>query len=163
MANELTVENLDIAKLVANEDAAQATERVKSALEADPEVSVLVKAAETVEDVYEIIKKYSKATLAQVKVLFDKTVDYFKETKAELSDETLDNVVGGWSFSSWWNKNKADIIGWTIVGVACVVGLAVGAVTGGVGGAAMGLAVGAVAGLIVGSGVATVIDQAENR
>ncbi len=152
-----------MAKLIENEEAVKAAEKMQAALEADPEVSVLMKAAETVEDVYEIIKRFSKATLAQVKVLFDKTVDYFKESKAELSDETLDNVVGGWSLSSWWNKNKAAIVGWTVFGVCCAVGVIAGAATFGLGGAAVGLVMGGVVGGLGGAALGISINEWEKE
>ncbi len=149
--SEVAVENINVADILGVEGATEKVEQVKAALEADPEVSLLVKAAETVEDVYEIVKRYSKATLEQVKVLFEKTVDYFKETKAILADEVLDNVVGGWSLSSWWNKNKAFIVGGVVL-VACVaVGTVVGAVTGGVAGAMVGFGIGVVVGSAAGS------------
>ncbi len=149
--SEVAVENINVADILGAEGATEKVEQVKAALEADPEVSLLVKAAETVEDVYEIVKRYSKATLEQVKVLFEKTVDYFKETKAILVDEVLDNVVGGWSFSNWWNKNKAFIVGAAVL-VACVaVGTVVGAVTGGVAGAMVGFGIGVVVGSAAGS------------
>ncbi len=149
--SEVAVENINVADILGVEGATEKVEQVKAALEADLEVSLLVKAAETVEDVYEIVKRYSKATLEQVKVLFEKTVDYFKETKAILADEVLDNVVGGWSLSSWWNKNKAFIVGGVVL-VACVaVGTVVGAVTGGVAGAMVGFGIGVVVGSAAGS------------
>ncbi len=147
--SEAAVENINAAEILGAEGAEEKVEKVKAALEADPEMSLLLKAAETVEDVYEIVKRFSKATFEEVKGIFEQTVDYYKQTKAALSDEMLDYVVGG-SFSSWWNRWKAAIVG-GVVFVACVaagtlIGAAVGGYTGAIAGAAIGLVVGIVAG-----------------
>lgn len=164
--SEIAVEDINVAEILSAEKAAEGVEKVKEALASDPEVGALVKAAESIEDVYEIVKKFSKATFEQVKVIFQKTVDYFKEAKTELSDEVLDSVVGGWSLSSWWNKNKAEVIG-VAVWVACIgIGVIAGACTGGLGGALVGGCVGVVAGIIVGSvayGVTGIIDETTKK
>ncbi len=161
--SEVAVENINVADILGVEGATEKVEQVKAALEADLEVSLLVKAAETVEDVYEIVKRYSKATLEQVKVLFEKTVDYFKETKSVLADEVLDNVVGGWSFSNWWNKNKAFVLG-GVVFVACVAaGAVVGACLGGAAGALGGAAIGVVVGSALGTATMTSILNSQQK
>ncbi len=155
--SEVAVENINVADILGNADAEARVATVKAALEADPEVSLLVKAAETVEDVYEIVKKFSTATLEQVKVLFRKTVDYYQEAKAVLSDEMLDNVVGGWSLARFWRENKALIIGGAVfvasVAVGAIAGFCtagpLGAAAGALGGAAAGVALAAIAGKVV--------------
>ncbi len=152
--SEVTVENINVAEVFGTEDAMERVEKVKAALTADPEVGALVKAAQTVEDVFEIVKKFAKVTLDQTKVLFKKIVDYFKENKAELSDETLENVVGG-SFSDWWNKKKADIIGGIVFAACLVGGVVIGACVGGPAGAVVGAAAGFVIGATAG-GVAAI-------
>lgn len=141
------IEKIDVAGILSSEGVDKKVEQVKDILESVPEVNVLMKAAETVEDVYEIVKKFSKATFEQVKEIFEQAVDYYKQFKAVLTDEILDNVVGGWSFSSWWNKNKADIIGGAIFATCVIGGVIIGACTGGLGGAV----VGAAAGLVIGA------------
>ncbi len=154
--SEVTVENVNVAEILGTADAMQRVEKVKEAITADPEVGALVKAAQSVEDVFAIVKKFAKVTLEEMKVLFQKTVDYFKETKAALSDDVLDYVSGGWSLSQWWKERKADIIG-GVVFVACIVGGAViGACTGGLGGAVLGACVGLLAGAVAG-GVAAAV------
>ncbi len=164
--SEVAVENVNVAEIFEKGNGLQCVEEVTATITADPEVGALVKAAQSIEDVYDIVKRFSKATLAQVKALFEKTVDYFKETKAALSDEVLDNVVGGWSLSAWWNKNKADIIGGTIF-VACIVGgIIIGAATGGVGGAVVGAAAGFVVGATLGGvagAVVAIVDTYGNK
>lgn len=154
--SEIAVKNINAVEILEAEGAEEKVEQVKAALEADPEVSLLLKAAETVEDVYEIVKRFSKATLEEVKGIFRQTVDYYKQTKAALDDEVLDNVVGG-SFSSWWNKWKSVVVG-GVVFVACVAaGVAIGAAVGGYTGAVAGAAVGIVVGAIAGSAAAKYI------
>ncbi len=159
--SEAAVEHINVADILGAKDAMEQVEKVEAALSADAEVSALVKAAQTVEDVYEIVKKFAKATLEQTKVLFQKTVDYFKETKAVLADEVLDHVSGGWSLSQWWSEHKAKIIAGALV-VACVVtGVVVGACTAGLGGAIAGGVIGFYAGLgagAIGSSVTNAIE-----
>lgn len=156
------VEKLNVAEILGAEGAAERVEKIKAAIAADPEASALAKAAETAEDVYEIIKKFCKATLAQVKEVFRQTVDFYKQAKAELSDEVLDNVVGGWSFSSWWNNNKSDIIGGTIFAVCLLGGIVIGACTGGLGGAVVGAAVGFTVGAILGGAAGVITAAVDN-
>ncbi len=156
---EVAVENINVAEILNAEGAAERVEQVKAALAADPKASLLMKTAETAEDVYEIIKGFAKATLEQVKVIFQKTVDYYKQAKVELSDELLDNVVGGWSFSSWWNQNKSDIIGGAIFATCLIGGVIIGACTGGLGGAVIGAAAGFAIGATLG-GVAGLVTYA---
>ncbi len=155
--SELTAEKLNVAALMANEEVAKSVETVKKAILEDPETGKLVDAAESIEDVFALVKKFANVTLEQVKVIFNKAVAYYKGAKAALADEVLDNVVGGWSLSAWWNKNKADIVGFTIWG-ACILGGAIaGAVVGGPGGAWVGGAIGFTIGAAVGSAVGTAV------
>ncbi len=161
--SEIAIENVNVADILGTEQGAEGLEKVKAALEADREMSLLMKAADTLEDVYEIVKKFSTATFEQVKVLFKKTVEYFKGAKAELSDEVLDNVSGGWSFSAWWKEAKATIVSSTIM-VSCIVaGTVVGACVGGVGGAMAGAAVGAMVGGVIAYTTATIMDAVNKK
>ncbi len=154
--SEAAVESIQVVDILKSDGAEEKVEKVKAALEADPEVSLLLKTVETAEDVFEIVKRYSKATLEQVKEIFQKTVDYYKETKAVVSDEVLDNVVGG-SFSSWWNEWKGAIVG-GVVFVACVAaGIGIGAACGGYTGAVIGAIVGMATGIVAGSAAAKYI------
>ncbi len=144
--SEIAVENINVAEILGSAQGAEGLEKVEAAIASDPEVGALVKAAQSVEDVYEIVKKFSTATFEQVKVLFKKTVDYFKESKAVLSDEVLDNVAGGMSFGDFWNTYKSGVIG-GIVMISCVaIGAIAGACVAGVGGAIAGAAIGAIVG-----------------
>ncbi len=161
--SEIAVENINVADILGAEGAVESVEQVKAAIESDAEVSALVKAAQSVEDVFEIVKKYAKATFEQVKVLFEKTVDYFKETKAALSDEVLDNVVGGWSLSTWWNENKANIIGTTIFLTCVAAGAVIGGCLGGFGGACAGAAVGVFVGTCMGLSTSENMKKNENK
>ena len=143
--SEIAVENINVAEILGSKQGAADLEKVEAAITSDPEVGLLVKAAETVEDVYEIVKRFSTATFEQVKVLFEKTVDYFKESKAVLSDELLDNVVGGGLFE-WWDKYKTAVIGGVIMvgcmAVGAVIGSCVAGPAGTLGGVYLGIAVG---------------------
>ncbi len=158
--SELTVENINVAEMYTVPGADRSVEKIKNLIDADPEASALIETAETVEDVFAIVKKFAKVTLEQLKVIFEKTVDYFKESKAVLADELLDNVVGGGLFD-WWKKNRRDIVGWACFGACVLGGIIIGACTGGIGGAVVGAIGGGLAGATVGAVVNSVIDVFE--
>ncbi len=155
--SEVVIEKIDVAGILSSEGVDEKVEQVKDILESVPEVNVLMKAAETVEDVYEIVKKFSKATFEQVKEIFEQAVDYYKQSKAVLTDEMLDNVVGGWSFSQFWSQNKGFVVGAAVFVASIVTGAVAGAVVAGPLGAAAGALGGLVAGVMLGviAGVAT--------
>ena len=152
MAEAVTVENINIAAIMESEAGKKAETKLTEIMESNPVVSKLVKVAETVEDVYQIAKEYFTMKFEDFKVLFERTVNYFKESKAELSDEVLDNVVGGWSFSGFWNKYKSVIIKAAIVVGATAVAAIAGAVTGG---AAVAFVAGSFVGLVATGAVGT--------
>lgn len=155
--SEIAVENIDVAGTLAREGVKEKVAQVKEILESVPEVNAMMKAAETVEDVYEIVKNFSTATLEQVKVIFEKTVDYYRQAKAALTDEVLDNVVGGWSFSEFWSDNKGFVVGAAVFVASVAIGATAGACVAGPLGAAAGALGGIFAGVMLGviAGVAT--------
>ncbi len=129
--------------------------QVQEVLEADAETASLIEKAESEADMWEVFKKYVSAPVAYFKELFQRVTDYFKADKAALSDEMLDNVVGGWSFSNFWNKYKKTIItAAVVVGATALLFSGLGAPIGAaIGGAAAGsgAAVGALVGWCVGA------------
>lgn len=134
MEKVLTVENVSVEKAVNFEGAQEAMDKIWDAVKANPVSMKLLEAAQTVEDMYEIAKEYVEIKLSDFKVLFDKTVDFFREPKTELPDEVMDSVVGG-GFFDWFRENKDGILRTTIF-VGCIIaGAAIGAATGGVAGA----------------------------
>ncbi len=155
---ELTVENVNISEIMSVPGAPEKVEQFIEAMDENPAVKKLVDAAQSVEDVYHIAKEYIQMKLEDFKVLFEKTVAYFKNEKAALPDEVMDSVVGGWSLSEWWNKWKRPIVASCIL-VGCVVG---GALIGGAVGGGPGAVVGAFTGLIVGAGAAGAYLDATN-
>lgn len=160
MANAaaIDVEKINVAEILDREESKAQSEHLLAAFEANPAAMKVLEAVETVEDAYQIVKHAAKVTLEQFKVIFDKTVNYFKDDKVALEDETLDYVAGGsgW-FSQVWNKWKKQIVmGATIV--ACTVaGIAIGAAVGGLEGALMGGCAGAIIGTAVGAGAAQLV------
>ncbi len=159
MANAaaIDVEKINVAEILDREESKAQSEHLLAAFEANPAAMKVLEAVETVEDAYQIVKHAAKVTLEQFKVIFDKTVNYFKEDKVALEDETLDYVAGGNWFSETWNKWKKQIVmGATIV--ACTaIGIAVGAALGGLEGALMGGCAGAIIGTAVGAGDAQLV------
>ncbi len=146
MANTITAENVDVAKIMSVDGSAEALEKVGEIIDANPVSKKLLEAAQTVEDAYQVFKDYVEMKWEDFKIVFEKTVDYFKEPKAALPDEVMDQVVGG-GWSDFWNRNKHKIIRASII-VGCVVaGIAVGALTAGAAGAVVVGFVGAIVGI----------------
>ncbi len=146
-------EVLTIDEVMENEKIKAGMDDFVAAMEQDAAMMKVVEAAKTVEDMYEITKRFVKVAFEDFKKLFNQVAHYFSSDKTALADEMLDNVVGGWSFSSLF-----DNIGQKLACIAgCVAG--VGAVIGGIalGGALIATAnpVGLAAGLAVaGAGLA---------
>ncbi len=159
MANGLTVENVSLAQVMSVEGAAQSVSDMVVALESEPKVKKLLDVARTVEDMYQAVKDYVSLKLEDFKVLFQKSVDYFKESKAALADEVLDNVVGGgWGFSLRWQKLALAA---TLLIGGIVEGALIGAAVGGPIGAGFGAFAGLFAGAFIAGGALDAINQAE--
>ncbi len=150
----LDVEKVNVAEILEREESKAQGKRLLAAFEANPAAMKVLEAVETAEDAYEIVKKVFKLTLEQFKVLFDKTVDYFKGDKAALTDDTLEGVSGGWSLSQWWNENKKMIVTGACVVAGAVAGAVVGACAGGLEGAVIGACAGTIGGFVIGGGIA---------
>ena len=152
MAEAVTVENINVAEVMDREGVQEATEKILDSMGKNPVIAKLLEAAETVEDAYEVTKNYLKIKLEDFKVLFNKTVDYFKEAKTELSDEVMNSVVGG-SFGSWWNKWKKAVIATAIVVGVVALGVASGGVALGLIGATASTVLGTVGSVSLSAGV----------
>ncbi len=134
-AATIDVEKVNVAEILEREDVKAQEKELLSAFEANPEAAKVLDAVKTAEDAYELIKNALKITLKDFKVLFEKTVDYFKSDKTALDDDTLECVAGG---SSWWDKYKKVIVLGSLVATGVVLGVVVGAVTFGLGAAVVG-------------------------
>ena len=125
MADAMTYE-----ELMEQESVKENIEKAQAVIEADPVAMKLIDAAKTVEDLYEATKRFIQMKLEDFKVVFQNTFAYFSSEKAELSDEILDDVAGGWSLSSVFSsisKKALCIAGCVIGGAICVAGCALGA------------------------------------
>ncbi len=147
MANTITAENVDVAKVMALSEAQEAMDKVGELIEANPVSKALLAAAQTVEDAYKVFKEYVEMKFEDFRIILEKTAAYFKEPKAALPDEVMESVVGGGWWSNLWNTCKEKIIRGAII-VGCIAGgIAIGALTGGAAGAVVFGLVGAVVGL----------------
>ncbi len=139
-------------------DMEKTKETIKQAQEiltGDAETAALIEKAESEEDLYEVFKKYVTAPVQYMKRLLHGVTEYFKADKVALSDETMDNVVGGWSFSNFWKTYKSVIISAAIVvcvaGAVCATGgAAIGAAVGGSAAIASTPGAGAIVGGLIG-------------
>lgn len=141
---------MNMAMAMENADVRQQSQELLAKLEADPVINGLMEAAETIEDMYEIAKRYVTMKLEDFRQMFEEAMDYYKGTKVELDDDTMEYVVGG-SWKSFWEGFKKVAL---VAVIAVGVGLACAATAGA---AAAGIAtVGAVvAGTAVGSAAVT--------
>lgn len=133
-----------------NADVRQQSKELLAKLEADPVINGLMEAAETIEDMYEIAKRYVTMKLEDFRQLFEEAMDYYKGTKVELDDDTMEYVVGG-SWKSFWNTfKKVALTAVIVAGVGLLCAVTAGAAAAGV------AAVAAVAtGTAVGTAAAT--------
>ncbi len=113
-------------ELMENEEVQQQMVQMKAIMEKDPVVVKMVEAAKTAEDVFEITKRYVQVKWEDFKRVFMESVSYFSDSKAELNDEVLDHVAGGWNWDFIGTKKWSCILG-------CVVGVAIAAVGTGIG------------------------------
>ncbi len=162
MENEEVLATLDqeVATILDSEKSEEALAKMKEVMHSDPEVQDLVEKAETPEDMYDVFKRFVSMPLEAFKKLFHSVTEYFKKDKVALSDETMDAVVGGWSFGQFWNAYKERIIGGVIVIAAAGLmftglGAAVGCLVTAASLSCTGTAVGAIVGAVVGIGGST--------
>ena len=158
MSNVAAVD-IDVAEVMSHQENQSAAEQLKAALEANPAVSQMMEAAQSVEEMYDSVKEYISLKLEDFKVLFDKAIEYFKGPKVALEDDMMECVAGGWSISNFWNKYKKTICAAVVVAGMAVVGAAAGAVVGATAVVLAGasLAVGVTAGATVGGVVGAVV------
>ncbi len=123
-----------LADFLQADDTKERALRVQEVLEKDPAVKAELDAAASIEDLYEVFKRYLVMKFEDFKKLCTSITDSFRKEKMALSDETMDAVVGGWSLWGFVEKYKTVIIATAIV-VGC-------AVTAGALGAGLGAAVG---------------------
>ncbi len=146
MTDAMNVENVNVAEILEQEESKAKVQALLADFEGNPAALKVLEAVETAVDAYEIVKNFAKIKLEEFKVLFDKTVKYFKEDKAKLDDEALEQVSGG-SFASWWQECKKAVICSTIV-LGCLLGGAIaGACVGGLYGLVVGATIGGAAAL----------------
>ncbi len=102
----------------------QGMDDLVAAMEKDAATMKLVEAAATVEDLFQITKRFIQVTFEDFKKVFHQVADYFSADKTEIADEILDDVVGGWSLSGWFKKaaNKLACVAGCIAGVGAIVG-----------------------------------------
>lgn len=138
-------------------------------MENNPVISKLLEAAETIEQAYEIAKHYVDMTFDKFSQLYEEAKNFYQEAKMELSDDTMENIVGG--RPKWLNMLRkialaTAIVAGVILACAFTAGVAGGAVAaagaaatiaaggtvemGVIGATAIGCATGAVGGAIAG-------------
>ncbi len=155
----------NVALVMKDRTAAAEIRNLQAYMEADTVVNKMMEAAETVEDMYEVAKRYIQIKFEDFRQVFNDAMDYFKGSKVELDDEVMECVAGGFSWGKFWNTFKkvaiAVAVGVVVVGASvvtagvagAVVGAAVGAVT--TAGAAAGATTGLVGGMIGGALLST--------
>ncbi len=138
---------VDVKAFMANEAAAESVKKLEIAIGEDKEASAFLAAAKSVEDVYRFVKRYITVKFEDFSAIFDDVMNYLTQEKSELSDDTLECVVGGWSWGGVWNLVKEKAVS---LSVGIVLGAAVGALCGAYVGGPIGAAVGGVLGAVLG-------------
>ena len=122
--------------MMADAEAKNYIEAVQSKMEENAEVNALLEKASSLEDLFEVAKKYVTMKFEAFKAICHDAFAYFgKEDKVALSDETMDAVVGGGWFGNLWNKCKKVVtaVAVGVVAAAAFAGMAaIGVATGGV-------------------------------
>ena len=130
--------------MMADAKAKNYIETVQSKMEENAEVNALMEKAASLEDLFEVAKKYVTMKFEAFKAICHDAFAYFgKEDKVALSDETMEAVVGGGWFGNLWNKCKKAVVAVAVgVTAAVVVGgiVAAGVVTCGAALGALGMA-----------------------
>lgn len=131
--NNVAVANIDVAQMMSCEDNQNALEQMKAALDANPALSHMVYAAQSIEEMYESLKEYMSLKLEDFKVVFAKAFAYIVPPKTRLDDDTMDCVAGGGYLHDWKdlqvNIKKAVICAAILAGLL-IVGTATGAAIG---------------------------------
>ena len=144
--------DVNVAEILSVEENQTYANKIKEAIEKNPVLVKALEVAKTVEEVYGTMKDYVQMKLEDFKVCFEKSMDFFRESKTELPDEVLDAVAGGGWLSNFWNKYKTAIIATAIVAGTIASGGALGLVGGVIlSDIAMGVAGGLVAGAVGGA------------
>ena len=121
--------------MMADAKAKNYIETVQSKMEGNAEVNALLEKASSLEDLFEVAKKYVTMKFEAFKAICHDAFAYFgKEDKVALSDETMEAVVGGGWLGNLWNKCKKAVVAVAVGVVAAAViggGLAASIVTGG--------------------------------
>ena len=146
--------------MMADAEAKKYLENVQSEMEKNEEVNQMMDAASSLQDLFEVAKKYVVVKFEQFKAICKDAFAYFsKDDKVVLSDDTLEAVVGGGWFGDLWNKCKKAVVA-VAVGVvtAAVIGGCVAAglaATVGTGGIGLAATAAGIAGWSAGAGLAT--------
>lgn len=116
-------------------------DKVKAQMQAmaeNPVVNQLMEAAETIEDMYQVAKHYVQITFDKFAELYESATNFYKE-KTELSDDTMEAVIGGASFWKWVKRIAVATAVVVAVAAACALTAgAAGAIAGVAGAAAHG-------------------------
>ena len=117
-------EAMTIDEVMENEKIKAGMDDFVAAMEQDAAMMRVVEAAKSVEDMYEITKRFVKMAFEDFKKLFQQVAHYFSDDKTVLADEMLDSVVGGWSFSGLFDNigQKLACIAGCVAGVGAFVG-----------------------------------------
>ncbi len=112
--------SINVAAIMEDNQARVTISEIQAAMSKDAVVSKMMEAAQTVEDAYEVVKRYGSMKFEEFKVLCNDMMEYFRGPKVALNDDIMDAVVGGGFWGNLWNKYKNVVI--------CVgAGIAIGA------------------------------------
>ena len=116
--------SINVAAIMEDPQSRATIDQIQAAMSSDPIVDKMMKAAQTVEDAYEVVKRYVVIKFEDFKAVCDDMMEYFQGPKVALDDSIMDAVAGGGIWSNVWNVCKIPLM-------ASVIGAGIGLLTAG--------------------------------
>ena len=111
--------SINVAAIMEDTQSRATIDQIQEAMSRDTVVDKMIEAAQTVEDLYQVVMRYGSMKFEEFKALCSDVMDYFRGPKVALDDEIMDAVVGGGFWGNLWNKCKTVV---AAVGAGIVVG-----------------------------------------
>ncbi len=116
--------SINVAAIMEDSQSRATIDQIQAAMRSDPIVDKMMEAAQTVEDAYEVVKRYVVIKFEDFKAVCNDMMEYFQGPKVALDDDIMDAVAGGGIWSNVWNVCKIPLM-------ASVIGAGIGLLTAG--------------------------------
>ncbi len=116
--------SINVAAIMEDTQSRATIDQIQAAMSRDTIVDKMIEAAQTVEDAYEVVKRYVVIKFEDFKAVCNDMMEYFQGPKVALDDDIMEAVAGGGFWSNVWNVCKRPLM-------AAVVGAGIGLLTAG--------------------------------